>query len=164
MSTEIESGDIEIKPFRNGDEVTVQRIFDSMSLESRYHRFIQATPRLTAGMRRMLADVDGHKHRAWVAWDADRPVGLSRIVVDQFGDFELSVSVVDGMQRRGLGRELVSTALASAADAGRDSVMILVHPENHASVALFRRMGATFEYEFGLLNGRVPTDVMATAA
>jgi ribosomal protein S18 acetylase RimI-like enzyme len=152
---------IEIRPVRHGDELLVQEVFDGMSAESRYHRFLQAMPRLSPGMRRLLADVDGINHRAWAAYREERPVGIVRLVVDQHGDHELSVSVVDAAHRRGIGRRLVLTALEAAESIGLASVSVMIHPDNAASVMMFRRMGATFRFEFGLLIGRVPVRVAA---
>jgi acetyltransferase len=152
----MDPNDVAIRTVRRGDEILIQEVFDGMSPEARYHRFLQATPVLTAGMRRLLADVDGRRHQAWSAHVGERPVGISRIITDQTGDLELSVAVIDGMQRRGIGRQLVTTALDAAGRSGRRDVMVLIHPENRASVSLFRGMGAGFRYEFGLLVGRVP--------
>jgi GNAT superfamily N-acetyltransferase len=148
---------VEIKPVRRGDELLIQEIFDAMSPESRYHRFLQATPVLSMGMRRMLADVDGHKHRAWSAHVEDRPVGVVRVIVDQNNELELSVSVADTVQGRGIGRRLVETALKAASETGHREVAVLIHPENRASARLFRSLGGVFLFEFGLLAGRVPT-------
>lgn len=148
---------IEIKPVRRGDELLIQEIFEAMSPESRYHRFLQATPVLSTGMRRLLADVDGEKHRAWSAHLDDRPVGIVRVIVDQNNELELSVSVTDAAQGRGIGRKLVEAALASASETGHHEVVVLIHPENRASVNLFRSLGGAFRFEFGLLAGRVPT-------
>jgi ribosomal protein S18 acetylase RimI-like enzyme len=127
-----------------------------MSPESRYHRFLQAMPRLTPGMRRLLADVDGVRHRAWAAYVGDRPVGVVRLVADQTGDHELSVAVIDAMHRRGVGGALIATALAAADESGLEAVSIMVHPENAASLRMFRKLGAKFRFEFGLLVGRLP--------
>jgi ribosomal protein S18 acetylase RimI-like enzyme len=155
---------ISIRPVRRGDELLVQEIVDGMSPESRYHRFLQAMPRLSPGMRRLLADVDGVRHRAWAAYLGDRAVGVVRLVADQHGDHELSIAVIDAMHRRGVGRELIGVALAAADEAGIESVSIMVHPENAASITMFRRLGATFRFEFGLLVGRVPVRRPAPAS
>ncbi len=155
--------DIQIRPVRHGDELLVQEVFDGMSAESRYHRFLQAMPRLSPGMRRLLADVDGIRHRAWAAYRGERPVGIVRLVADQHGDHELSVSVVDALHRRGVGRRLVLTALEAAAEIGLASVSVMIHPDNAASVTMFRRLGASFKFEFGLLVGRVPVTAVVPA-
>ena len=161
---QIDHDRIDIERLERGDEARVQEVFDAMSPESRYFRFLQATPILTNGMRRVLADVDGVRHRAWVASTGERTLGIVRLVADQTGDLELSVAVIDAAQRQGIGRTLVETALKAAAESGTANVTVLIHPQNTASVAMFRRMGAEFELEFGLLAGRVPTRAMAVAA
>ena len=155
--------EITIRPVRSGDELLVQEIFDGMSPESRYQRFLQAMPRLSPGMRRMLADVDGTRHRAWAAYFGDRSVGVVRLISDQTGDHELSVAVVDAMHRRGIGQLLVETALAAAHTEGLDLVSVIIHPDNAASITMFRRLGTRFRFEFGLLIGRVPVRTAASA-
>lgn len=154
----------DIEPLRHGDEVAIQRIFDGMSPEARFHRFMTAMPVLKPGLRRILADVDGDRHRAWIAKVDERPVGVVRIIEDQFGDLELAVSVVDAMHRRGIGSGLVGHALREAAAADHEDVVVMIHPENQASIKMFRRLGAQFRFDFGLLVGRVPTRVMEVAA
>jgi acetyltransferase len=163
MSHETQT-EISIRPVRHGDEPLVQEIIDGMSPESRYFRFLQAMPKLSDGMRRTLANVDGVRHKAWAAYMGDRPVGIVRLVVDQHGDYELSVAVVDAVHRRGIGRKLVTTALEGAARDGVESVTLMVHPENGASISMFRRLGASFRFEFGLLVGTLPAHVTAEAA
>lgn len=155
--------DFTIRPVRRGDELLVQEIVDGMSPESRFHRFLQAMPKLSPVLRHVLADVDGVRHRAWAAYVGDRPVGVVRLISDQTGDHELSVAVVDAMHRRGVGAALVETALREAAAVGIESVAVLVHPENAPSIAMFRKLGTRFRFEFGLLVGRVPVRRAATA-
>lgn len=148
--------ELAIRPVRRGDELLVQEIFDGMSPEARYQRFLQAMPRLSENMRRMLADVDGTRHRAWAAYVGDRPVGVVRLISDQTGNLELSVAVVDAMHRRGIGQRLVAVALGAANTEGLESVSVMIHPDNAASITMFRRLGTRFRFEFGLLIGRVP--------
>lgn len=156
--------EITIRPVRPGDELLVQEIFDGMSPESRYQRFLQAMPRLSANMRHMLADVDGTRHRAWAAYLGDRPVGVVRMICDQTGDHELSVAVIDAMHRRGVGQRLVETALGTACVEGLEAVSVMIHPDNAASITMFRRLGTRFRFEFGLLIGRVPVQAESVVA
>ena len=158
------SPEISIRPVRPGDELLVQEIFDGMSPESRYQRFLQAMPRLSPNMRRMLADVDGTRHRAWAAYLGDRPIGVARMIRDQTGDHELSVAVIDAMHRRGVGRQLVETALVAAHTEGLETVSVMIHPDNAPSITMFRRLGTRFQFEFGLLIGRVPVRATASVA
>ncbi|MFO7586996.1 MAG: GNAT family N-acetyltransferase, partial [Gemmatimonadota bacterium] len=90
-------------------------------------------------------------------------MGIVRLVVDQHGDYELSVAVIDAVHRRGVGRQLVMTALDAAAQDGIVSVSLMVHPENAASISMFRRLGASFRFEFGLLVGTMPALVRRSA-
>ena len=156
--------DIEITPLRNGDQVTVQTVFDGMSPEARFHRYLQAMPALRPAHRRLLADVERPEHRAWVARDGNRPVGIVRIATDAEGAAELAVEVVDAVRGMGLGRRLVEHALTEAAEAGVPMLSLLVHPTNTASRGLFRSMGVDFVLEDGLLVGRLPVRSLAAVA
>lgn len=156
--------DITITPLRNGDEVTVQTVFDAMSPEARFHRYLQAMPNLRPTHRRLLADVGRPDHAAWVARDGHTPLGIVRIATDSEGSTELAVEVVDSARGKGLGRRLVAHALSEAAAAGVNEITLLVHPSNSASRGLFRSMGAGFELEDGLLVGSIPTRVLAAVA
>ena len=157
--------DIAIEALADGDEVTVQAVFDGMSPEARYFRFLQAMPHLRPSLRRILATVDGNRNQAFVARGDGRPLGIVRLHLDSAGDLELSVAVVDAARGRGIGRALVTRALAVAAaqHPGR-TLAVLVHPENGPSVALFRSLGCRFELDEGLLVGRIPVGVLELVA
>lgn len=156
--------DITITPLRNGDEVTVQSVFDAMSPEARFHRYLMAMPTLRAGHRAILADVDRPDHRAWVARDGYTPLGIVRLATDGEGTTELAVEVIDAARRQGLGRRLIRHALDEAAASGVDEVALLVHPSNTASRSLFQSMGTDFALEDGLLVGVLAVRSLAAVA
>jgi GNAT superfamily N-acetyltransferase len=164
LDTTLPTGDrVRVVPLTRGDEDTVQRVFDAMSPESRYYRFLQAMPRLPGGMRRLLAGADGERHRAAAAWHDDRPVGIVRLVTDRDGDVELSVAVIDAYHGRGLGRTLVAAALETARTMGREP-MVLVHGQNHRALGLFRSHGFRFTIDGWALVGRIAPDRQGVAA
>jgi GNAT superfamily N-acetyltransferase len=109
-----------VRPLNRGEHEVVQAVFDGMSAESRRLRFLAPMPRLSATMVRRLADVDHHRHGAWVAVVDGAPVAIARFVA--FTDCprlaDVAVSVVDCWQGRGLGRVLLEVLGVAAADVG----------------------------------------------
>lgn len=141
----------------------VEEVFEAMSPEARFHRYLQATPRLRPGMVAALTSLDPDRHRAVVARVDGRPIGLARVVRDATGSVELAVEVADRYAGRGIGAQLTRRALELAADWDVDHAELLVHPENHRAVRLFRRLGARFRYEDGVLVGSLPIRTPAAA-
>src|SRR5439155_664837 len=107
---------------RRADREKLVAAFDRLSPESRYRRFFTAMPRLPEKLLRSLLDIDGWNHLAigaeTVTTDPAEAegVGIARFIrlKDEPAVAEAAVTVVDHMQRRGLGKLLVS-ALAQAA-------------------------------------------------
>lgn len=130
-----------VRPLSDGDEATVQAVFDGMSAQSRHDRFLRSVQRLTPGMLTALSDVDQRVHRAAVAWISGEPAGIVRLVSDGTGAHELAVEVVDRHQGAGVGRMLVEAALGHAAGSGIGRVRVLIGGTNWRSAALFRSLG-----------------------
>src|SRR5438132_10145045 len=113
---------VRLRLLRRADREKLVAAFDRLSPESRYRRFFTAMPRLPEKLLRSLLDIDGWNHLAigaeTVTTDpaAAEGVGIARFIrlKDEPAVAEAAVTVVDHMQRRGLGKLLVS-ALAQAA-------------------------------------------------
>lgn len=164
IDTTLPSGrGISLRPLERGDTGTVAEVFDGMSHESRYFRFLQATPRLTASLARHLADVDGERHQAAVAYHGGRPVGMVRLVMDSSGDVEIAVEVVDALHGLGLGSILVDAALDTARSAGH-TVVALIHGENGRAMKMFRKRGFRFQLDDGVFAGRLAPATELVAA
>lgn len=118
----------------------VDAVFEGLSARSRYLRFHSPTPRLTASARRALADVDGTRHAAVCARVADEPIGIARIIRTGECGAEIAVAVVDRWQRRGVGRHLLEALTEVAARLGVAELHGDVLPDNHAMLALVRRV------------------------
>lgn len=155
---------ITVEPMERGDAETVDAVFEAMSPEARYFRFLQAMPRLSESMRAALSDVDGSRHLAAIARHEGRPIGLVRLVGEQSTEMELSVSVVDDWSRRGVGRLLTSRAIWAAEEAGVPRLSIFVHPQNRPAMSLFRDLGFAFTLDGGVMAGRLDLDSVLTAA
>lgn len=165
LETVTKFGDpISVKPMEKGDVHAVDAVFEAMSPEARYFRFLQAMPRLSGAMRAALSDVDGARHRAAVARHGDRSIGLVRLVGDPAGEMELSVSVVDDWSRQGVGRLLATGAIGAAREAGVPLLSVFVHPQNRPAMSLFRDLGFAFTFDGGVMEGRLDLASVLTAA
>ncbi|MGQ0573949.1 MAG: GNAT family N-acetyltransferase, partial [Pseudonocardia sp.] len=134
---------IVLRELRRDDAAVLDTVFAGLSPDSRYLRFHAPVPRLTAGLRRALLDVDGRDHIALVAEDdIGDPVGVARAVRDRTrrDEAELAVAVVDAWHRRGVGRRLVQAVADRAAGVGIRRLTARVLPENAAALGLFRSL------------------------
>lgn len=120
----------------------VDTVFNALSPQSRYLRFHSPAPRLTAGVRAQLVDLDGHRRTAVVAVVAcpngPVPVGIARLAGAGSGPADVAVAVADAWQRRGIGTRLF-TALVELAEAiGYTELRGSVLPHNVAMQELVR--------------------------
>jgi RimJ/RimL family protein N-acetyltransferase len=126
------------------DGNAVDQVFAGMSPKSRRLRFTAPVDRLTTSMRRALLDVDGNRHILLIAEVGPRrspqAVGLARYVVDGPGRAEIAYEVIDAWQRRGIGTRLLQRLVDIARERGLDVLHGSVLEENHASLALLRRV------------------------
>jgi GNAT superfamily N-acetyltransferase len=142
------TGPVLIRPLTTCDApAAVDAVFAGLSPRSRYLRFHSPVPRLSASLRRALADLDGHRRVAVAGYPADPagdpagpPVGIARFATaaggQAHGEAEVAVAVVDRWQRRGVGRGLLTALAAVAADLGYRRLTGTVLPENTAMLAL----------------------------
>jgi RimJ/RimL family protein N-acetyltransferase len=129
---------VTIRPLRNGDRAVVQAVFDALGTQSRLLRFGGAKNVLLPVDLDALARVD-ERHHVLVAWVADRPIGLARLV--RHGDTgEIAFEVADDWQRRGVGSLLADRLAADARAAGITRFRGDVDSGNTASLALLRRL------------------------
>ena len=137
-----------IWPLLTSDRRTTQEGFLRLSDRSRQDRFLHSVPRLSEEMLDLLvSQVDGENHVALVAvvLPDDAPeqlAGIGRIVryPHQHDAADVAVTVVDEWQGKGIGSVLVDE-LVRRRPAGVTRVVTYVRSENHASLALLRRLG-----------------------
>jgi GNAT superfamily N-acetyltransferase len=118
----------------------VDAVFEGLSARSRYLRFHSPTPRLTASARRVLTDVDGERHGAVCATVGGDPIGIARVIKTGECGAEIAVAVIDLWQRRGVGRLLLEELTSIAARMGVAELHGNVLPDNHAMLALVRKV------------------------
>jgi GNAT superfamily N-acetyltransferase len=136
VRTELIEG-ITVRPLRNGETETVQRVFDRLGNRSRLLRFGGAKPVLTARDLEQLARVDGD-HHVLVALVDCVPIGIARLVRDG-AEAEVAVEVADEWQGRRVGTILMARLADDARAAGIEQLHAYVRADNTASRALMRR-------------------------
>jgi RimJ/RimL family protein N-acetyltransferase len=160
----VNAASVRVRPLADGEIGSVLAVFDGLSARSRVQRFLAPKHRLTPADLRHLAHVDGLDRVALVAERPDgRPVGIARYVRDprDAGAAEVAVAVVDGWQRRGVGKQLVTALAAWARGVGVRRFTFDALRDNQGAVRLMRHAGgavrpmgvddysAEFEVTFG---------------
>lgn len=142
---------VRLRLLRREDRQWLLAGFERLSPESRYLRFFAATPRLPESVLRRLLDTDGWNHLA-IAAEAEADgeavaegVGVARMIrlKDAPDTAEAAVTVVDHMQRRGLGKLLLSRLAAAARERGITRFRAEVLRTNTPMKALLRDLDET---------------------
>jgi len=136
---------VRLRLLRREDREMLLAGFARLSEESRYRRFFTAMPELPEKVLARLLDTDGWNHLAIGAATETHPttaegLGLARFVrLEETPDVaEAAVAVVDHMQRRGLGKLLLSTLAAAARERGITRFRAEVLRTNDAILSLLR--------------------------
>jgi GNAT superfamily N-acetyltransferase len=148
MNAEVIRG-ITVRRLRNGETEVVQAVFDRLGPRSRLLRFGGAKNVLLPSELEQLGRVDGD-HHVLVAWLADEPVGIARLVRDG-STAEVAFAVVDNLQGNGVGTVLSQRLAEDARAAGIVTLHATMSAENGASLALLKRMtcGLKVQYAAG---------------
>jgi GNAT superfamily N-acetyltransferase len=136
---------------RATDASELRAAFERLSPASRYRRFFGGLTHLTDETLRYLTEVDGRNHVAIVAVgespDLKRELGLgvARFVRlrDEPTVAEAAVTVVDDVQRMGLGRLLATTLAQAAMERGVHTFRADVLAVNEPMRSMMTEIGAT---------------------
>jgi GNAT superfamily N-acetyltransferase len=144
------TGAVRLRELGPGEEDVLDAVFAGLSPDSRYRRFHGGVPILSPSMRTLLADVDGDRHLAVVAFSGAEPVGIARLIraerkradstIGSGLRADLAVEVVDAWQGRGVGARLVRAVLARGAAAGVTTVVADVLTDNTPMLRLLRTL------------------------
>ncbi len=117
-------------------------------LRLRFHGTVRTDNELGAAR---LCQIDYDREMAFAAIEGDGAIaGVARISFDpQFETGEFAVLVRSDLQRRGIGRALLTDILAYARSRGAAQVWGDVLPDNAAMLAFVRELGATIEPHSG---------------
>lgn len=165
-----------IRPVVPGDAPLVALGFAQLSDDARQFRFLRAIHRLSDEDLWYFTHPDHRAHEAIGALDLSgaepAPAGVARYVVepDVPARAEVAITVIDRMQRLGLGTLLFGVLARIAVRRGLTQFVALVHSENRAMIDLLRDLGATrvanhgVEREYALPLHADPARYPATAA
>jgi GNAT superfamily N-acetyltransferase len=138
----LEDGSIlTLSPILKTDREFFERGLEELSLESRFSRFGQGVSSLSEHELDYLTDVDQRHHVAWGAAIADEVAGVGRYIVGEDGGCaEVAVTVLDSMQRRGVGRALFEALAAVARADGINELCFEALVDNDAVMSLVRQV------------------------
>ena len=146
------------RPIRPGDGPLILELFSRLSGESIFYRFLTHLERLQPAQLRHLVRIDYRTHfcLAAVILEEGREamIGTSRFMVAAARPdrAELTVTVRDDWQGRGIGKMLASRVVEIARSRGIAAVEILIDSRNERMIRLFSRLGYPARYETSLLD------------
>lgn len=123
---------LDIRPLRPDDRPELQRWFATVSMESRYARFLGYVTELTPAQWKYLTEVDGHDHVAFVAFFEGRLAGVARWIreAEAPDTAEVAFLIGDDVQRRGIGAKLCAHLVDAARAHGIRRFRAYVMPDN----------------------------------
>ena len=144
-----------IRSLEPADREALRAMFDRLSPDSRYRRFLSPQASFDVAMRNVF-DLDYVQRDAIVAILRGEIIGLAECHAFRRspGDVEVAVTVYDAYHRRGLGRELLDLVIARALDHGAVNVHASVLAENRPMLELFSKIAphARKELERGVVD------------
>lgn len=137
-----------VVPLLPANREALEQEYERLSPETRFGRFLTATPQLSEKMLdHLVDDVDGVEHVALVLLVIDEdgtevPVGLARILryEDNPTAADVAVTVVDEWQGRGVATALLEVLMRERPK-GVQRIITEVSAGNEASLAMLRRLG-----------------------
>jgi GNAT superfamily N-acetyltransferase len=136
---------VEVRPLERRDREGLADAIERLSPQSRYLRFANAKPHMSARELDFLVDVGRREHRALLAVDPTTGwgVGVVRYVQLQAEPAvaEIAVTVSDDWQGRGLGSAMVKQLIEQARDDGFAALRASVLATNKRSIAMLLRTG-----------------------
>ena len=139
-----------IVPFRPVPREAVEKAYDELSPESRFHRFLSSAPHLTDAMfHHLVEEVDGVDHIAlFLVLEPDEGpesiIGVARIIryQDDPTSADVAVTVRDAWHGQGAATALLA-ALMRHRPAGVTRLVTAVSSDNEAALAMLRRLGTS---------------------
>src|SRR5690349_6814952 len=109
--TTVDGAELQVRPIEGGDRSALAALFDRLSPETLYRRFLAPKQRLTAAELSALTLLDHHDREALIAVDGEgRLVGVARFLALDGRPHvaEVAVTVADEWQHRGVGTALLA--------------------------------------------------------
>lgn len=130
-----------IRGLEAADRDGLRALFERLSPNSRYRRFLSSAASFDVALRNVL-DLDYVQRDAIVATLGDEIIALAecRAFRRSPSDVEVAVTVDDAFHRRGLGRELLDLVIARAMHHGARNVHASVLAENRPMLELLYKI------------------------
>ena len=134
---------MEVRVLEPHDIDQLAALFDHLSVQSRYLRFMAPIPHVSTSIITHLAAVDHHRHEAVGMFDGDVLVGSAHYFrsADEPATAEISIEIADEHQQRGLGGCLLKVLADLARQRGITEFTATALRENRAVRALLRGSG-----------------------
>ena len=137
---------VHIRPIRPEDRTLLERMFEQLSEESRYRRFLHYVKRLGERELDYFTRVDHTEHEALVALGphGTEPVGVARYVrLRDHESAEVAIAVVDAWQGKGVGTVLLHELVERAKATGVRRFRATCLSDNAQVIDLLSRLGST---------------------
>ncbi|MEO5839102.1 MAG: GNAT family N-acetyltransferase [Acidimicrobiales bacterium] len=133
--------DAAIRSLEPGDRDALRAMFDRLSPDSRYRRFLSPAASFDVALRNVL-ELDYVQRDAIVAVSQGEIIGLGECYAFRRSpsDVEVAVTIDDAFHRRGLGSELLDLLIARAAEHGAVNVHASVLAENRAMLDMLYKI------------------------
>ena len=142
-----------------GDRDALHAMFQRLSPDSRYRRFLSTAASLDVALRNVL-DLDYVRRDAIVAVLDGSIIGLAECHALRRSptDVEVAVTVDDAFHRRGIGSELLNIVMARALRNGATNVHASVLAENRPMIEMLNKIapGAHKELDRGVIDLMFP--------
>ncbi len=129
-----------IRPAEGSDEDAVRAFFGSLSMDSRWKRYHNATPRVMPWMVDAVVRPDHVTHESLIAIVDGRIVGIAewgRISPDE-PTVDMAIVVAEDCRRHGIARALIRRLAGGARARGIEEFSGSILSVNRASIALLR--------------------------
>jgi GNAT superfamily N-acetyltransferase len=156
---------VQIRELTSVDNVALDAVGAALSDHTRFLRFHAPTPHLTASLRALLLDLDGHDRAALVAEIPSarglRPVGIARLARTGPDRAEAAIVVTDDCQHHGVGPRLLRALATLAEGLGYRQLQGVVLLENDRVVRLLQRVfpGSTVDWDDDVFLVRSPLGI-----
>jgi acetyltransferase len=146
-----------LRPIKPTDGPLLLDLFQKLSRETIYFRFLTHLNRLQPEMLKQLVEIDYETHFTLVAIiiedTKESVIGTCRYIVKQNTDHaELTVVLRDDWQKRGLGKVMVTRVVDIARSKGLASIEILLDYRNEGMKRIFASLGYPVQYESSILD------------
>lgn len=152
---------VQLTVLERGELERLRRLFDRLSPETRYRRFLGAVVRFDQTRPERLLDIDHRDREAVTARVGDEIIGVARYArLDPGASAEIAVVVEDAWHRRGVGTHMMRWLRSLASDADIKTFTGVMHADNRPVIGLLRKVfpnasfhleGRYLEVEIGLV-------------